>query len=111
MSRTQRERSMPFGRRSPPFGRRFILFRRRSISRRSKEDIVQGSHGDTWRSTQIIAISTGSIDPLTTILLIIPTHRAVGAGPAGPAAAGPIFGQLTRAKMLYELWWVVQLLL
>ena len=37
--------------------------------------------------------------------------RAVGAGPAGPAAAGPIFGQLTRAKMPYELWWVVQLLL
>ena len=32
------------------------------------------------------------------------THtRAVGAGPAGPAAAGPIFGQLTRAKMPYEL--------
>ena len=29
----------------------------------------------------------------------------------GPAAAGPIFGQLTRAKMPYELWWVVQLLL
>ena len=27
--------------------------------------------------------------------------RAVGAGPAGPAAAGPIFGQLTRAKMPY----------
>ena len=37
--------------------------------------------------------------------------RAVGAGPAGPAAVGPIFGQLTRAKMPYELWWVVQLLL
>ena len=34
--------------------------------------------------------------------------RAVG---AGPAAVGPIFGQLTRAKMPYELWWVVQLLL
>ena len=31
------------------------------------------------------------------------THRAVGAGPAGPAAAGPIFGQLIRAKMPYEL--------
>ena len=29
--------------------------------------------------------------------------RAVGAGPAGPVAAGPIFGQLTRAKMPYEL--------
>ena len=27
------------------------------------------------------------------------TCRAVGAGPAGPAAAGPIFGHLTRAKM------------
>ena len=26
--------------------------------------------------------------------------RAVGAGPAGPVAAGPIFCQLTRAKML-----------
>ena len=25
--------------------------------------------------------------------------RAVGAGPAGLAAAGPIFAQLTRAKM------------
>ena len=25
--------------------------------------------------------------------------RAVGAGPAGPAVAGPIFGQLTHAKM------------
>ena len=37
--------------------------------------------------------------------------RAVGAGPAGPAAAVPIFGLLTRAKMPYELWWVVQLLL
>ena len=37
--------------------------------------------------------------------------RAVGAGPAGPAAVGPIFGRLTRAKMPYELWWVVQLLL
>ena len=37
--------------------------------------------------------------------------RAVGADPAGPAAAGPIFGQLTRAKMPYELRWVVQLLL
>ena len=34
--------------------------------------------------------------------------RAVG---AGPAAAGPILGQLTRAKTPYELWWVVQLLL
>ena len=31
-------------------------------------------------------------------------NRAVGAGPAGPAAAGPIFGQLTRAKIPYELW-------
>ena len=30
-------------------------------------------------------------------------HKDVGAGPAGPAAAGPIFCQLTRAKMLYEL--------
>ena len=30
-------------------------------------------------------------------------NRAVVAGPAGPAAAGPIFGQLTRAKMPYEL--------
>ena len=30
-------------------------------------------------------------------------NRAVGAGLAGPAAAGPIFGQLTHAKMLYEL--------
>ena len=37
--------------------------------------------------------------------------RAVGAGPAGPAAAGPIFGQLTRAKMPYEVWWAVELLL
>ena len=37
--------------------------------------------------------------------------RAVGAGPAGPAAAGPIFGQLTRAIMPYELRRVVQLLL
>ena len=36
--------------------------------------------------------------------------RVVGAGPAGPAAAGPIFGQLTRTKMLHELWWFVQLL-
>ena len=26
-------------------------------------------------------------------------HRAVGAGPAGPAAAGPIFGQPTRANL------------
>ena len=46
-----------------------------------------------------------------------PKCRAVGAGPAinwsniGPAAARPIFDQLTRAKMPYELWWVVQLLL
>ena len=30
-------------------------------------------------------------------------YRAVEAGPGGPAAAGPIFGQLTRAKMPYEL--------
>ena len=37
--------------------------------------------------------------------------KAVGAGPAGPAAAGSIFGQLTRAKIPYELWWAVQLLL
>ena len=37
-------------------------------------------------------------------------YRAVGAGPAGPAAAGPIFGQLTRTKMPDELWWFVQLL-
>ena len=36
--------------------------------------------------------------------------QTVGAGPAGPAAARPIFGQLTRVKMPYELWWVVQLL-
>ena len=28
-------------------------------------------------------------------------NRAVGAGTAGPAAAGPIFGQLTPAKMPY----------
>ena len=34
--------------------------------------------------------------------------RAVG---AGPAAAGPIFGQLTCAKMLYEPLSVVQLML
>ena len=27
-------------------------------------------------------------------------YRAVGAGPAGPAAAGPIFGQLTHTKCL-----------
>ena len=37
--------------------------------------------------------------------------RAVGAGPAGPAAAGSIFCQLTRAKISYELRRVVQLLL
>ena len=36
--------------------------------------------------------------------------RAVGAGPADPAAAGPIFGQLTRAKMPDELRRVVQLI-
>ena len=36
--------------------------------------------------------------------------RAVGAGPAGPAAAGPIFGQAC-AKMPYELRRVVQLFL
>ena len=42
---------------------------------------------------------------------LVSVYRAVGAGPAGPAAAGLIFGQLTRAKMPYELWWVVQLLL
>ena len=41
----------------------------------------------------------------------VANYRAVGAGPAGPAAAGPIFGQLTRVKMPYELWQVVQLLL
>ena len=35
--------------------------------------------------------------------------RAVGAGPVGPAAAGPIFGPLTRAKMPYELRRVVRL--
>ena len=35
----------------------------------------------------------------------------VGTGPAGPAAAGPIFGQPTRANMLYELRRVVQFLL
>ena len=45
MSRTQRERSMPFG-------RRFILFGRQSILHRSEADIVQGSYGDTWRSMQ-----------------------------------------------------------
>ena len=38
-------------------------------------------------------------------------RRAVGAGPAGPATAGAIFSQLTRAKMLYELQRVVQFLL
>ena len=32
-----------------------------------------------------------------------PTLRAVGAGPASVAAAGPIFGQLTLAKMPYEI--------
>ena len=37
--------------------------------------------------------------------------RAVGAGPAGSAAAGPIFGQPTRAKVPYELRRVVQFLL
>ena len=37
--------------------------------------------------------------------------RAVGAGPADPVATGPIFGQLTHAKMPYELWLVVPLLL
>ena len=42
---------------------------------------------------------------------VVGHDRAVGAGPAGPEAAGPIFGQLTHAKMPYELWWVVQLLL
>ena len=29
-------------------------------------------------------------------------YRAVGAGPAGPAAAGPMFGQPTRAEMPYK---------
>ena len=48
----------------------------------------------------------------TTIEFVINTnYRAVGTGPAGPAAAGPIFGQLTHPKVPYELWWVVQLLL
>ena len=37
--------------------------------------------------------------------------RAVGTGPAGPAATRPIFGQPTRAKMPYELQRVVQFLL
>ena len=32
--------------------------------------------------------------------------RAIGAGPAGLAATGQIFGQLARAKMPYELWWL-----
>ena len=36
---------------------------------------------------------------LQTVPLDSMSYRAVGAGPAGPAAAGPIFGQLTRAKM------------
>ena len=37
--------------------------------------------------------------------------RAIGVGQAGPAAAGPIFGQLNCAKMPYELRRVVQLFL
>ena len=37
--------------------------------------------------------------------------RAIGAGPAGPAATGAIFNQLTHAKIPYELQLVVQLLL
>ena len=39
------------------------------------------------------------------------TYRAVGTGPADPAGAGPIFGQPTHAKMLYEFWQLVQFLL
>ena len=38
-------------------------------------------------------------------------YRAVGTGPADPAAAGPIFGQPTHAKMLYEFRQLVQFLL
>ena len=52
MSRMQRERSMPFGRRFILFGRRSISFGRQSILHRSEADIVQGSYGDTWRSMQ-----------------------------------------------------------
>ena len=36
------------------------------------------------------------------------SNRAVG---TGPAAAGPIFGQPTRAKVPYKLWQVVQFLI
>ena len=37
--------------------------------------------------------------PSDSASLFTAISRAVGAGPAGPAAAGPIFGQLTCAKM------------
>ena len=38
-------------------------------------------------------------------------HRTVGAGQEGPAVSGPIFGELTRAKMPYVLRRVVQVFL
>ena len=53
-------------------------------------------------------VEWGQVDPSRAM---VDCSRAVEAGPASPAATGPIFGQLTRAKMPYELWWVVQLLL
>ena len=54
----------------------------------------------------------GEISPKSSIkmdfhYLCVGVNRAVGAGPAGPAAAGPIVGQLTRVKMPYELRQVV----
>ena len=55
--------------------------------------------------------SRGRVKKVASHKLLTLLVRAVGAGPAGPAAAGPIFGQLTRTKMQYELWWVVQSLL
>ena len=45
------------------------------------------------------------------MVCLVYLHRAVGAGPEGPAASGPIFGELTRAKMPYVLRRVVKFFL
>ena len=56
-------------------------------------------------------VKTFGLLKLYTFIISVACFRVVEAGLAGPAAAGPIFGQLTHAKMLYELRQVVQLFL
>ena len=55
-------------------------------------------HSSVLFVVSVVASFPGSPFTFTNVCFF----RAVRAGPASPAAAGPIFGQLTCAKMPYD---------